>query len=908
MNHGFQLLQTLYSSAFGKYTKFKMRFDKAVQSGKFKKLSRRKQASLISRLKKLVERLRSLKTQLRIAGAGLALSLTAAFSNPVAAQGPFERNDANNPLPPPFVISHPRVAMVDIDDDGDIDSFVGNADGDILFLRNDSPEGEVRRFVEVTGTANPLNGINKGPHAAPAFADIDNDGDLDMLLGVILPFYDPPGGPSQSDYSPTFFFRNTGTATNPVFTEQTGINNPFDGIYGAKYGPSIPAFVDLDGDADVDLFVGGSYSSDLYGANPAVQYFENQGTAAAPNFVMTSHPLLGSIQNFLDADLAFADFDTDGDLDAFVGQYFSGYGIRSFRNDGASFTEISGAGDPLSGFYVRQGSPKFADVDGDGDLDFVVGHTYVNRTSIYYAENTGGFVLVQKNGLNQSPFGGVDVGNDAAPTFTDIDGDGDLDAIIGSKYSGQGLTIYVNNDGLFIEDPENPLTEIAGNNVVPSLVDIDDDGDLDLFYGGRSISFFRNIGTAANPVFGEVAEPNLFPSLNSSNSYDLSISFIDLDNDGDLDALIGNADYGNIGISYFENTGSATNPAFTIGDVPEPFDDDDLFEYNPNVVAVDLDNDGDLDLAITETYYNGWYGDSNAGRTRFFENTGNGFTEMASPLLTELTPQSITAFADIDGDGDLDAFVGNGYSFDADQDGKVFYYENTNPPPVTEVSQETVQATGFQPIVLDPDLNIDDPDDDDIVLALVTIDNYSEGDGELDFDPVDGITGTFNDETGVLTFTGKASIDDYEEILQSVTLTYTGDVPGARQSARQLDLSTTVTFQVRDTDFTLTTVSVISVNVVPGEPIEGITVYNAISPDVTPNENDYMRIVGLPDDNKVTILNRWGDKVFEVSRYDNDSRRFEGKNDNGKDLPSGTYFYKIETSGKTYTGYLSLKR
>lgn len=908
MNHGFQLLQTLYSSAFGKYTKFKLRFDKAIHSGKFKKLSRRKQASLISRLKKLFERLRSLKTQLRIAGAGAALSLAVTLGNPVSAQGlgPFERNDALNPLPPPFFISHPRVAMVDIDNDGDVDSFVGNADGNILFFRNDSPDGEVRRFINVTGTDNPFDGVNKGPHAAPAFADIDNDGDLDMLLGVIAPYYNPPGGPTQYDYSPTFFFRNTGSATNPVFTEQTGASNPFDGIYGAKYGPSIPVFVNIDGDGDIDLFVGGNYSADLYGANPAVQYFENQGTAGVPNFVEASHPLLSSVQNFSDAALAFADFDNDGDLDAFVGQYFSGYGIRSFRNDGASFTELIGESDPTNGFYVRRGSPAFADVDGDGDLDFVVGDTYTNRTSIYYAENTGGFVLVQKDGLNLSPFGGVDVGNDAAPSFIDIDGDGDLDAVIGSKYSGQGLTVYVQEGGIFREDLENPLNDIEGNNIVPSFVDIDDDGDLDLFFGGRSISFFRNTGTAANPVFGDDPEPDLFPSLYSGNSYDLSISFIDMDGDGDFDAFIGNDDYGNRGVLYYKNTGSASNPVFTQEDVPEPFDEN-LFEYNPNVIAVDLDNDGDLDLAITETYYNGWYGDSNAGRTRFFENTGNGFTEMDDPLITELTPQSITAFADIDGDGDLDAFAGSGYSFYASEDGTVFYYENTNPAPVTSVTQNTVSILLGTPVRLDSDLTIDDEDSDDIVLATVVISDFSEGNEELDFTPSAGVTGEFED--GVLTIRGKATIDQYETILQSVTYEATSNVTGARQSARGVPPSKTVTFSVRDTDFTETVVSVVSVitlNIT--NEFAGITVYNAISPGVSSDQNDYMRINGLPSENKVTIFNRWGDQVFEVSGYNNNTKRFDGKNDNGKDLPSGTYFYKIEVNGETLTGYLSLKR
>ncbi|MDZ7649730.1 MAG: gliding motility-associated C-terminal domain-containing protein [Cytophagales bacterium] len=68
----------------------------------------------------------------------------------------------------------------------------------------------------------------------------------------------------------------------------------------------------------------------------------------------------------------------------------------------------------------------------------------------------------------------------------------------------------------------------------------------------------------------------------------------------------------------------------------------------------------------------------------------------------------------------------------------------------------------------------------------------------------------------------------------------------------------------------------------------------------------------LPDtqENRVTIYNRWGSKVFEVENYDDTTNVFRGLNDNGNELPSGTYFYKIEfESGlTTRTGYLTLKR
>jgi gliding motility-associated-like protein len=73
---------------------------------------------------------------------------------------------------------------------------------------------------------------------------------------------------------------------------------------------------------------------------------------------------------------------------------------------------------------------------------------------------------------------------------------------------------------------------------------------------------------------------------------------------------------------------------------------------------------------------------------------------------------------------------------------------------------------------------------------------------------------------------------------------------------------------------------------------------------------DYIDLFPDTQQNKVTIYNRWGDVVFEISNYDNESRVFTGVNKNGNELPSGTYFYKLEfVSGrKMKTGYLSLRR
>ena len=80
-----------------------------------------------------------------------------------------------------------------------------------------------------------------------------------------------------------------------------------------------------------------------------------------------------------------------------------------------------------------------------------------------------------------------------------------------------------------------------------------------------------------------------------------------------------------------------------------------------------------------------------------------------------------------------------------------------------------------------------------------------------------------------------------------------------------------------------------------------IVVYNGISPngdDQNPIfKIKYIDLIDATKNNRVSIYNRWGSKVFEVENYNNATNVFVGLNENGNQLPSGTYFYKIEFYG-----------
>ena len=222
-------------------------------------------------------------------------------------------------------------------------------------------------FIKRAGTDNPLDGAESFVEFKPVLADLDGDGDHDLLIGNL------------------YYYENTGTATAPVFTQRTGTGNPLSGIRDEHYKRVL--LPDLDADGDLDLVA-------VNGAG-AVLYFENTGTAAAPAF--TQRPDDGNpFENIAiekDANAsgspAFADLDGDGDLDLAVSSI--GNSIDYYENTGTAtapaYTQRTGAGNPFDEIIsVRRPNPVFADIDNDGDPDLIVGEAW---GKVHFFENTG---------------------------------------------------------------------------------------------------------------------------------------------------------------------------------------------------------------------------------------------------------------------------------------------------------------------------------------------------------------------------------------------------------------------------------------------------------------------------------------------------------------------------------------
>ena len=153
----------------------------------------------------------------------------------IGAANPFNGVTAGTQTSPTFA---------DIDNDGDLDAFIGNLNGQILFFRNDGTPS-VPNYTQFTDTTNPFFGIDLDGKFTPEFGDIDKDGDLDAIIG--------------NKSGELYFFRNDGTATNPKFKGLYGACNPFNDVLPVLSTDdefSAPAFVDLNNDGNLEVLVG----------------------------------------------------------------------------------------------------------------------------------------------------------------------------------------------------------------------------------------------------------------------------------------------------------------------------------------------------------------------------------------------------------------------------------------------------------------------------------------------------------------------------------------------------------------------------------------------------------------------------------------------------------------------------
>jgi len=457
------------------------------------------------------------------------------------------------------------------------------------------------------------SGVPSLPFSQPRFADLDGDGNPDMIIGSI------EAGP--------FYMENTGSATNPAFVPDESL---FSGI--SSLDAEVGICCDIDNDGDLD-FISGGYTG--------LNLFLNTGTVNAPVFEKSEGFFAGLITGEIPVP-DMADIDNDGDPDLVVGMSASGL-VKLYTNTGsptsASFDEINVSEIGDVGLYAY---PAFCDLDDDQDQDLLVGR------------DEHGFVYYQNIGDPNNAIWQIDpevfagIGYETywnSPGLTDLNGDEKFDLVFGT--AAGPLNYYVNTGS-----PSSPAWQAntslfggvldVGAASNPFFFDFDGDGDLDMFSGSQlgDIWYFENTGTPTGPAWEENSA--YFTSL--KHSIYSAVAIGDVNGDGLPDAIVGDLSgklyyHRNTGTGFFFESEILQNIALGGWSAPR---------------LADIDFDDDLDIVVG----------NEAGILTFIENQGSpddpDWVEISGYFAgIDVGTNCVPALCDIDFDGDFDLVCGN---------------------------------------------------------------------------------------------------------------------------------------------------------------------------------------------------------------------------------------------------------
>lgn len=515
----------------------------------------------------------------------LAVAVMAALAAPAAAQLQFE--DLRKRGLPATMGYTVATAFGDVDGDGDLDLVVAN-DWKILLYLNDG----AGTFTDETASRMPGGLLNT---TGLQFGDLDGDGDLDLVVACS---------------GQTRVYQNNGTGT---FVDVTATSLPIAGLTTYEL-----ALGDFDGDGDLDMVLGNDrgQQSRLYLNNGAGIFTD----ATAGRFPVGYDHVIA---------LAVGDVDGDGDLDLiFAMGDFSRRRSHLYLNDGTgTFTDATAMRMPVGTYEAR--SVALGDVDGDGDLDLVVG-TWDQQSRLYLNAGTGFFT---DETAMRMPVGTY---HTRSIVFGDVDGDGHLDLILGN-YEQQSRLYLNNGGGVFVDATVVLLPARIHGTTGLLLGDVDGDGDLDLVVKNFTQQTLLYLNSGRGQFVDATASP--MPAFVGTNALALG----DVDGDGDLDLVVGGGGAGPAQRRLFLNDGRGMFHDVTSSRMPN------VLSITTALLLGDVDGDGDLDLVI---------GDQNR-QVLLYLNDGTGsFTDVTGSRMPLGSPATSLAMGDVDGDGDLDLVLG----------------------------------------------------------------------------------------------------------------------------------------------------------------------------------------------------------------------------------------------------------
>lgn len=834
----------------------------------------------------------------------LTTGLLSTVAAPLATSYEFEFRAAVNdgPETPDFFADFPAnhlsvsqiaetVYAADIDGDGDIDIIGGLQADQLSWFENNGSQN----FTEhVVGN---IIGILQ-----VYAADVDSDGDMDLI--------------AQGD--DTFnWFENDGSEN---FTPHV-----IDDFSPSKsIGQSRP--VDLDGDGDLDFVI-------TYTDFDEVGWYENDG---AENFTFIS------IDNSATATLSIWSVDINGDGFVDVLATYDDNTIAIYYNDGSqNFTQ-----DPIAVLWtdVPVGLTGYAaDMDGDGDIDLIFSNND-GRDNVWL-ENDG------LGGFTERDLVGI-IGGERF-LMTDMDGDADMDILAG-KFS-EGVFWY-ENDGSE-NFTEHQITSVS-NWVDVYLVDMDSDGDLDVavtdgelvwyenttiacplppsanagvnqsICQGSTVSLSGSITNAVTPTWSTSGD-GTFDNINNltavytpgasditGGSVMLTLSTEDPDGAGPcvaatssvtitIDAAATVSAGPDIAICPSDAVGltatiggSANNPIWTSSG-SGGFDDNTSLTalYTPD--ANDVSN-GTVDLTLTvdaagvcpqvaDLLTISIAQPIAAGSLSIQSNvnvisnvdvisssTINAGDVITTTIIQNPTKGSVSILANNSVD-----YIPNNGTIGADS----FLFRICNQCGDCSDGTVTIDILNLPPLISNPQTPITTVAGQIVVIPFSTF--ITDPNDNIDFNSIQVVSVPTSGAT--TSFDGNYDLTvDYSTVGFVGTDALTVEVCDLLGACAQI----TLTIEVDG-------------SIIP---------FNGMSPNGD-GLNDYFKINNIQfiePQNKVSIYNRWGDKVFDVDNYDNTNpeKRFNGISNGSKELPSGVYFYKVEfPSGRaTMTGYLTIKK
>ncbi|MBL8840987.1 MAG: VCBS repeat-containing protein [Planctomycetes bacterium] len=520
------------------------------------------------------------------------------------------------------------LARGDLDGDGDLDLAVASELSDSVRLLRKAAGAS---FV---ADALPLGGPAGTPRpSAVALADFDGDGRLDVACAS--------RGNGGSGSVALFFQAGNGTfPTVPSLVVTAAIANPADLLVA-----------DLDRDGALDLAVANGGSDDV-----ALLYGEAGGFASAKNRVVggggTTHDPVA---------LAAADIDGDGRLDLAV--------ANGSGDDVALFVQAAGGGfatAPTAQLLAALDAPRdlvALDADADGDADLAVTSRDTSEVVLFRQVAPLQFVAQAHGRLFTS-------GAPTALIAADVDRDGDDDLVAASELFGTLLVFAQKPDGTFGQggdrDPDLVLALSSGASEPAALLaaDLDGDGALDLLAAEAGSDTLTWFATQRAVPFAATPERTLVPPRIFGNPAAPLIADLDGDGDRDVAALLANdALVPHLFVWLQSSPGLFPNaPDFILGGVG-------LTDVPKALAAADLDDDGDLDLAVTAQVDRDGSGPVDEAIVALFFNDGGAPPRFAaapdvelslgvaqSPGVVGADPLAIVA-ADLDGDGAQDLAV-----------------------------------------------------------------------------------------------------------------------------------------------------------------------------------------------------------------------------------------------------------